>query len=158
MRCQACGKHRPTRRVVFYRNIGALVMRFSNQIDGNLCKRCINSYFFEYTAVTLAVGWLGLISFFLAPIFVVHNVARYCGTLGLPADYPGGSCHGEHPTESLTRDAAERLLPFAQEIGDRLDYGEDLDAVAADVAPRANVSAVQVELFVEAVATKGLRA
>lgn len=154
MRCQACGKNRPTRHVVFYRNIGAFVVRFSNEVEGNLCKSCITSYFLQYTLVTATVGWLGLIWLFLAPVFVINNIVRYCGTLGMPADYPGGSGPAEHPTESLTREAAERLLPFAQEIGDRLDRGEALDTVSMDVAPRAKVSALQVEEFVKAVAAK----
>jgi hypothetical protein len=83
MNCQTCGTEAPTRYVEFHQNIGALVMRFHKSIKGNMCKSCINSYFWRFTLTTLAVGWLGVISLVLAPIFVINNVVRYLSCLSL---------------------------------------------------------------------------
>src|SRR5262245_10638954 len=74
MYCQFCGVEAPTRKVVFYQNIGALVMRFSREIKGKSCKRCMIKYFLQYTLITMAVGWLGIISAIVSPFFVLNNL------------------------------------------------------------------------------------
>jgi hypothetical protein len=35
-------------------------MRFTKSIKGNLCKHCVNEYFWPYTGTTLIVGWWGV--------------------------------------------------------------------------------------------------
>ena len=74
--CQACGSHGPTTHAVFRQNIGALVMRFSKTLDANLCSKCVKKYFGEFTLITVAVGWLGIVSIVVAPIFVVLNIVN----------------------------------------------------------------------------------
>ncbi len=83
--CQSCGRHAPTRHVVLYQNIGLLIMRLGKSIDGHLCKACIGKNFWNYTLVTFFLGWWGIVSFFLTPFFLINNVARYVGCLGMPA-------------------------------------------------------------------------
>jgi hypothetical protein len=85
MRCQACGISAPTKHVSFYQNIGALVMRFSRSIQGDLCKPCIHKYFWEFTSITLFAGWFGIISFIITPFLILNNVFRYLGCLSLPS-------------------------------------------------------------------------
>lgn len=75
-RCQVCGSQAPTTQVVFRQNIGAVIMRFSKTLDADLCSSCVWKSFGKYTLVTAAVGWCGLISFFVAPVFVVLNVVN----------------------------------------------------------------------------------
>jgi hypothetical protein len=87
VRCQACGADAPTKFVEFHQNMGALVMRFRRRVRGNLCKQCINQHFWKMTGTTIAVGWLGVISLVIAPIFVINNVVRYIGCLKLPSSY-----------------------------------------------------------------------
>ena|SRR3989344_7957613 len=82
-RCQSCGIWAETKYVEFYQNIGVVVMRFHKSIKGNLCKRCINKYFWPYTLITIGVGWIGVISFLVAPFFVLNNIFRYLTSLGL---------------------------------------------------------------------------
>lgn len=81
--CHACGIRAATRYVEFRQNIGALVVRYHKSVKGTLCKSCINRYFLEFTGVTLVLGWWGLISLVVAPVYVVSNVVRYLGARGL---------------------------------------------------------------------------
>lgn len=76
MPCQVCGSQAPTTPVVFRQNIGAVIMRFSKTLDARLCSACIWKNFAKYTLVTAAVGWCGVISVFVAPVFVVLNIVN----------------------------------------------------------------------------------
>ena len=82
-RCQSCGIWAETKYVEFYQNVGAVVMRFHKSIKGDLCKRCINKHFWPFTITTLLVGWLGALSLFIAPFYILNNIFRYLGSLGL---------------------------------------------------------------------------
>lgn len=98
-RCQACGIVAPVKYVDFKQNVGMLLMRKHKTVAGNLCKPCCNRYFWSMTGTTLAVGWIGQISIFIAPIFIINNVVRYIGVLGMPgpgaqAKKPQGSIGG----------------------------------------------------------------
>jgi hypothetical protein len=146
MICQGCGIEAPTKYVSFYQNIGALVMRFHRSIKGNLCKRCINKYFWEYTLITLGLGWWGMISFFLTPFFVINNVVRYLGALGLEAPPPDAT------RPELTDEAIEKLNPHADELIQRLGQKEKLAEVAEDIAAVAGVTPGQVQLYIAALA------
>lgn len=152
MRCQACGCYAETKYVEFYQNIGAFVMRFSQHVKGNLCKRCINHYFWKFTLTTLAVGWLGMISLILAPIFIINNVVRFLTTMGMTTEVTGQATKrppvSPHPTLSLNDEATSKLEPFFDEIQSRYNKGEALDSISQNIGPRAGVSAIQVELFI----------
>ena len=82
--CQACGRQAPSKYVEFYQNIGALVMRFHKSLKGNLCRQCIDKYFWEYTLYTLFLGWWGMISLIVTPFLLVNNIVRYLFCLGMP--------------------------------------------------------------------------
>jgi hypothetical protein len=79
--CQNCGRWSQTRYVAFYRNIGMLIMRQTTSIRGHFCKECSHHYFWSYTAITFAVGWLGAQSLIIAPFFILNNFFRYLTTL-----------------------------------------------------------------------------
>lgn len=81
MQCQACGARAETRYVEFHQNIGALIMRFSKSVRGDLCKSCIHRYFWELTSINLFLGWWGIISFFVNIAFIINNVVRYLSCL-----------------------------------------------------------------------------
>ena len=83
MICQLCGVEAATKYVEFYQNIGMLVMRQSRSIKDELCKKCINEYFTKFTLTTAAVGWFGMISMIVTPFFILNNVIRFCGTIGM---------------------------------------------------------------------------
>ena len=81
--CEACRRVGPLKRVTLTQNVGALVLRFPRTISGQLCKFCIDKYFFRFTAITLVGGWWGIISFFYSLVAIPSNVVQWLGTLGM---------------------------------------------------------------------------
>jgi hypothetical protein len=147
MSCDCCRAHVPTKYVEFYQNIGMLVLRTSKTVKGDLCKSCIDRFFWKLTLTTAVLGWWGMISAFLTPIFLLNNIVRYTTTLRMKKSLPASAERSVHPTESLTPAAIARLEPFAAEMEERLAAGAALENVAEQVARRAGVSALQAELF-----------
>lgn len=145
MICQACGVEAETKYVSFHQNIGALVMRFPSSISGNLCKGCAGKYFWRMTGTTLLLGWWGVISFIVTPFFLINNIVRYVGCLGMAPVAPGATA------PQLTDAAVEQLKPHVSELFDRLNNGEDFTFVANRIAERSGVTPGQVALFVQAV-------
>jgi hypothetical protein len=84
-----CGRRAPTKYVEFYQVIGVLVVFLQQSVRGELCKSCINKYFWEYTLICLTLGWWSIISFFLTWFFLINNIARYIGAAGLPSEHSG---------------------------------------------------------------------
>jgi hypothetical protein len=144
--CQACGIEAPTRSVEFYQNIGMLIMRRHQRIKGMLCKRCINEKFWKMTGTTLFLGPWGMISLIVSPFFILNNLVRYVGVLGMPAVPPDAK------VPVLTEQDAARLRPYTKSIIERLNAKEALTTVANDVAIRAKVTPGQVVKYVAALA------
>jgi hypothetical protein len=144
MICQCCGVEAPTKYVEFYQNIGALLVRFHKAVKGNLCKSCINKYFWEFTLINLTLGWWGTISFFLTPFLILNNLIRYLGTLKLPGVPVGATA----PT--LTQEVIDRLAPYTDELVSRLNGGENFEQVVQSVAPRVGVTPGQLVLYIQA--------
>jgi hypothetical protein len=83
--CDACRRVAPLRHARFMQNIGALVLRFPRTIDGNLCKHCIDKYFFRFTGTTMLLGWFGIISFFYSAFSVPSNIVHWTRSFGMRA-------------------------------------------------------------------------
>jgi len=144
MICQSCGIEAPTKYVAFYQNIGALVVRFSKSVEGELCKSCIHRYFWSLTGTTLLAGWWGYISFIVTPFFLLNNIIRYLTCLTLPP-VPADATKPE-----LTEEAIEKLGPYTDELVGRLNEGGKLKEVAEDIAYLAGVTPGQVVYYVRA--------
>lgn len=142
MICQSCGIEAPTRRVAFYQNIGVFVIRFHKSVEGRLCKSCIHRYFWKFSATNLFLGWWGTISFLVTPFFLLNNIGRYTVCLFMPGVPPGAT------KPQLTADALFRLGQHTQTVVDKLNGGMQLEDVARDVAPLADVTPGQVVLYV----------
>jgi hypothetical protein len=82
-RCQSCGLPAETKYVEIYENIGLLIIRFHKSIKGELCKSCINKFFWAYTGKTMLLGWWGIISVIVTPFILLNNVFRYITTIGM---------------------------------------------------------------------------
>ncbi|MEX0724617.1 MAG: hypothetical protein WEB58_12925 [Planctomycetaceae bacterium] len=145
MICQDCGVEAETKHVAFHQNIGALFVRFPKSVQGRLCKSCIHKHFWAMTTTTLFLGWWGTISFLVTPFFIFNNVGRYLLCLGMPA-VPIGAA-----PPSLSDAEVERIRPYAQDLFNRLNDGEDFETAAIRVADRAGVTPAQIALFVHAV-------
>jgi hypothetical protein len=89
-RCQVCGRHAPVKQVTFMQNVGVIVIRFPRKVQGLLCKRCINSYFWRMTTITLFFGWWGIISFFYSLVSIPTNIVNFLGASSLPDELPPG--------------------------------------------------------------------
>lgn len=144
MICQSCGIEAPTKYVAFYQNIGALVVRFSKSVEGELCKSCIHRYFWSLTGTTLVAGWWGYISFVVTPFFLLNNIFRYLTCLPMPP-VPLGATQPE-----LTEEAIEKLRPYTDELVGRLNEGGKFKEVAEDIAYQAGVTPGQVACYVQA--------
>ncbi len=82
--CDQCGVQGPTKRATFMQNIGMLIVRFPRTRQGNMCRRCIDQYFWSYTLVTSFLGWWGMISFIYSMISIPTNIINYLGAVRLP--------------------------------------------------------------------------
>ena len=133
MICQSCGVEAPTRHVDFYQNIGALIMRYTSRIEGNLCKSCIHKHFWKFTLVNMTLGWWGMISLIMTPCFLINNLVRYMTCLFMPSSQ--GATRPQ-----LTPDAVARLGPHTEEIIRRLNAGENAPGHCSPTSPRVPAS------------------
>jgi hypothetical protein len=83
--CEACHRIGPLRQAHFSQNIGAVFFRFPRTVSGQLCKLCIDKFFFRFTTVTMLLGWWGLLSFFYSAVAIPANVINWAGSIGMVA-------------------------------------------------------------------------
>ena len=86
--CQACRRQAPTKQVSFSSNIGLIILRIPRTIRGELCRRCISKYFWQYTLTTTFLGWWGVISFFYSLVTIPMNIGTFVGARSVPDEYP----------------------------------------------------------------------
>lgn len=75
--CQICGQMEPSAQAEFHENIGMFFQRHEKHITGRFCRDCAKKYFKKYTITTLILGWWGVISLFLSPIYIIGNIYNY---------------------------------------------------------------------------------
>ena len=109
MACQSCGRHAPTRSATLYQNIGMIAAFRYRTLKGTFCKACIAHYFWEYTLVTLALGWWGVISFFLTPLMLTNNLFYF---LRAQVGQPEPNLSIPTPPLSTTPEAYPRCQTF----------------------------------------------
>jgi hypothetical protein len=76
-RCQVCGNMRQTSPVKFHHNVGMIVLRQTRSIQGNMCKTCMRSKYWEFMGKNLLLGPWGIISVIVTPIYMVTNTVTY---------------------------------------------------------------------------------
>src|SRR5487761_62953 len=86
--CVRCGLRAPTKWVEFRQNIGMVVTRRTAKVSGYMCRRCLRAYFKSYTLTTLFLGWWGVISFLVNPVFLFNNLVQFSKSLNLPQPSP----------------------------------------------------------------------
>ncbi len=144
--CQSCGREAQTKYGEYYQNIGILIMRFSKNVKGHLCKDCSSKYFWSFTGTTLFLGWWGVISFIVTLFIIPNNIIYYLGTLGLESSNPNT------PAPVLSNTVVEKIKPYTVELFQRVNEGEEMETVARSIAKRASVSPGQVIVFAFALA------
>lgn len=146
--CQSCGVEAPCKHTEFHQNIGAFVLRFHRSAKGNLCKNCIHKHFWQMTFINATLGWWGVISFFVTPVFILINVFHYLAALGMDPVPPGAMA------PQVTPDVTNKLGPYYQEIVNRVQGGQNIVPVAQDIAARAGVTPGQVIYYAIAVSRR----
>jgi len=86
-RCQICGQNRPTRKIHFIKNIGMFFRRQYSEIEGHLCKQCINRYFWEYFLTNILLGWWGTISFVINPFLILNNLWYFLSSIFMKKEF-----------------------------------------------------------------------
>lgn len=144
MVCQGCGAHADTRQVEFRQNIGMLFMRKYRKVQGNLCRACINRYFFELTGVPLVLGWWGTISFFVTWWALATNLINYAQSFGMDTSSYGA------PHVAFTTANRSVIAPYEQEIARRLADGQSYNRIAKELSPQIGVMPGQIVAFIRA--------
>jgi hypothetical protein len=65
-------------------NIGMLVARQSKTLAGDVCRDCGMRAFKSMTLTTFFLGWWGVISLILTPIFLIGNLVAWSSLRALP--------------------------------------------------------------------------
>ena len=150
MRCDTCSSTTPTAPAEFRHNVGMLLMRREYVTAGDFCRACLGRAFWHHTLRNLTLGWWGLLSFVMTWAFLASNVVSYLralqalGTRRAPVTSLPELASGEA--------ALRRLAPFEHNVRLRLREGEDLKALAIDLARVHAVTHACAEHFVEYVA------
>lgn len=83
MKCGRCGHEAPTKRVNFYRIVGAIVTCFSESTECHLCKPCVHDVFWKYTLINTTLGWWSMSSVIMTPLYILSNCLQYVMCAGM---------------------------------------------------------------------------
>jgi hypothetical protein len=72
-----------------YEHNGYIVLMTFKNLKGPFCRDCGMSAWRRMTNTTLLRGWLGIFSFFIAPVTALINVANRRKLTSLPSPEPG---------------------------------------------------------------------
>ena len=78
--CQSCSQLTDVKKVVLDQNIGLIFLRLSKHLEASLCAECVEAKFWEFTAITLFLGWWGIKSLILTPFILIGNTIQYLTT------------------------------------------------------------------------------
>ena len=87
-RCRLCGSMPAVPMTIFEHNGYLILMTFKN-LKGPFCRDCGMGAWRRMTNATLLRGWLGVFSFFIAPITALINVINLSKLTSLPLPEPG---------------------------------------------------------------------
>ena len=89
-RCRFCGSV-PAVPMTIYEHNGYLILMTFKNLKGPFCRNCGLNVWRRMTDATLLRGWLGLFSFFIAPVTAVINLINLRKLTSLPAPDPSSS-------------------------------------------------------------------
>jgi hypothetical protein len=82
--CELCGARGPVLHVHYHQNTGMLMMRRYHGVNALCCRSCSAHLFAKMTLHNLVLGWWGMISMVLTPLFIVNNIAYVLASFTLP--------------------------------------------------------------------------
>ena len=89
-RCRFCGSMPAVPMTIYEHNGYVILMSFKN-LKGPFCRSCGLHVWRRMTNATLLRGWLGFLSFFIAPLTALINLVNLRKLTSLPAPDPGSS-------------------------------------------------------------------
>jgi hypothetical protein len=105
LRCRFCGSL-PAVPMTIYEHNGYLILMTFKNLKGPFCRSCGLNVWRRMTDATLLRGWLGMFSFFIAPVTALINVVNLSKLTSLPAPDPSSSMRAPaDPGEGLFRRA-----------------------------------------------------
>ena len=76
--CQKCHTDALLVQTSFVKNTGIVILSVHQTTSGFFCRRCVKSLFIEAQIHNLALGWWGIVSFFIInPMYLLVNSWRY---------------------------------------------------------------------------------
>ncbi len=139
--CESCGRHGPVEGVDYRQNTGMLFARSTRTLAGTLCRRCSTGAFLRMTGHTAVLGWWGMISCLVTPVFILNNLAYFLRSQTLP----GLAAVHERALE-LQRDYALALLAT-----------KERDVVVEVIARQTGAPPAEVSAWLAAVARDAAR-
>jgi hypothetical protein len=88
IRCRVCGSV-PAVPLTIYEHNGYLILMTFRNLKGPFCRDCGLYVWRRMTDATLLRGWLGMFSFFIAPVTALVNVVNLHRITSLPPPVPG---------------------------------------------------------------------
>lgn len=79
--CHSCYRFTKVIHTSFRKNIGMLIARSYQKVEGNLCNECIERFFWSFTMKTVLFGWWGIISMIVSPFIIFLNVINYVNSI-----------------------------------------------------------------------------
>jgi hypothetical protein len=83
--CEVCGTRSPVLAVRYYQNTGMLIMRQSRHFHALACRSCSAQLFVRMTLHNLVLGWWGMISMIVTPLFILNNLGYFLASRTLPS-------------------------------------------------------------------------
>lgn len=106
--CDRCNRRVPTTAEYFYKNVGFLFWRYTNEIGGIRCRRCLDKDFWESSILSGLFGWYGIISLPLNPFLLWINFFRYMRSIGMKESLPESESDAQ--TKSLIAEDFPNVL------------------------------------------------
>jgi hypothetical protein len=82
--CAVCGVRGAVMHASYYQNTGMLIMRQSRHFAATVCRGCSANVCGKMTLHCMVLGWWGMISMVLNPLFIANNLVVLLVSLTLP--------------------------------------------------------------------------
>lgn len=140
MTCGRCKRRVPVKVEFFYKNAGFLFFRWTDEVGGARCRKCIDGDFWEGVIISGLFGWFGIVSLPLNPFLLGINCIRYLRTIGMKETLTTTEIDG--PTRMRI---ADDLPNVYQDLARNTSH----PAACANAGKRLNVSPIDVRLALQ---------
>ena len=141
--CDYCYVEAPTRYITFHQSAGAIIIWFHTKLSANLCRSCIKKHFWEFTLISIFGGILSVPSILANIYFIPANIIRYLKSRDLkPASKDAFKL-------DLSDNILKKIIPYRNEIFDRMEKQEPLWSIAINIADKVGVRPGHIIVYVK---------